>query len=633
MSLPTKVNVARPEAWGYDALIEYGPTDADSLYLRLAVGPGRTMSFQTVTEVEQGVDVADTPEDLRGESGQSFSRSDFSGGEGLDRAHRRGGTDRDWSRYWASRNLRVIPSQAGASAEIQLARTDELIRSPNGTYFRPLVITSTRILYAVVTAVGAPSAIDRSAIPTASSPSWTTEDPGGSDDIFDLAVLGSVVYAARETGGIRQRNGSWAAWSDLKARRIWGVKGRIIAFDWAETGLYEARSGAGSVLIQSSTATWTDVIDAGDHILAASRDGNIYSFTDEAGTLVLVSQTRLEGEVPFSLAYTQGLVFVGTGTDATAQSGVGRLWRALLIGGRLREGQVIRKWSKIGSVPTALVATRDSVYTAVLNHASGDLGDLWRYDLTTGGMFSEVGSNTVVQGIDAMAAVWDTAYLDDEPVVFWCDISGLSRHDETYATSGYLISALADFFNAGKKTWVGARLDADLPTGTQVVLAYSTNPAAIEDPDHASWTDVITATPSSPGDSTEFPITNVESRYIAAKLTLTPNGAATATPTVRSFALRGLPLDAEIDYVLPVNVSDRLELPNRKPLNVARGRIGDAVYEKLQAIRGKAVTVTLLRPDEVVKGQLRSVTVPIPELPRRGSPSVYAQVIIRGQKQ
>ena len=628
MPLPTKVNVARPEAWGYDALIEYGPTDAESLYLRLAVGPGRPMQFQTVTEIEQGVDVSDNPEDLRGESGQSFSRSDFTGGEGLDRAHRRGGTDSDWSRVWDSRNVRVIASQAGASAEIQLSRTDEAIRTPDGTYFRPLVVTDAGVLYAVVTATGAPTAIDRSANPTATSPSWTTENPGGSDDILDLAVLSDVVYAARETGGIRQRNGSWASWSDLAAVRIWGVKDRIIAK--AAGGLYEARSGAGSVLIDSNVFA-VDVIDAGDHILVAALDGNIYSYADESGTLTLVSQTRLEGEFPFSLAFTQGLVFVGTSTRTTAASGTGRLWRGILIGGRLREGQVIRKWNRVGSVPTSLVATRDSVYCAVQNHSSGDVGDLWRYDLTTGGMFSEVSTNIAVQGVDAMAAVWDTTYLDDEPVVFWCSIIGLYRHAKTYASSGYLISPLADFFNAGKKTWVGARLDADLPTDTQTVLAYSTDPAAIEDDGHASWTDVITATPAAPGDSTEFPLTNVESRYVAAKLTLTPNGGATATPTVRAFALRGLPLDAEIDYAIPVNVSDRLELPHRKPLTV--NGVGDAVYEQLQAIRGKAVTVTLLRPDEVVKGQIRSVAVPIQELPQRGSPTVYAQVVIRGQKQ
>ncbi len=102
MTLPTKVNVARPEASGYDALIEYGPTDAESLYLRLAVGPGRQMTFQTVEPESRTPNLSENPEDMRSESGQSFSRADFGGGEGLRRAHRREGTARDFTRFYDS---------------------------------------------------------------------------------------------------------------------------------------------------------------------------------------------------------------------------------------------------------------------------------------------------------------------------------------------------------------------------------------------------------------------------------------------------------------------------------------------------------------------------------------------------
>jgi hypothetical protein len=339
------------------------------------------------------------------------------------------------------------------------------------------------------------------------------------------------------------------------------------------------------------------------------------------------------------LAHTQGLVFVGTDSDTKTTGGVGRFWRFVLIGGRLREGQLIRTWDEFAAnpVPYALHATRDSVYTLVSDAVADNTSHVWRYDLVTGGMFREnkLGVNAT---IDAFASMWDVngglpGAFAGPRLFFTRTGAALYRNIVPKETSGFLISPLADFFNASNKTWLGARLATGaMPTDTQVVLAYSTDPAAIEDDGHASWVDVITADDADPGDSTEFPMTNVESRYVAAKLTLTPGAIDdTGTPRVRAFAFRGLPLDAETDYAIPVNISDRLELPHRKPLTV--DGVGDAVYEQLQTIRGKSVTVTLLQPDEVVIGQIRSVSVPFEELPHRGSPSAYALVTIRGQKQ
>ena len=254
---------------------------------------------------------------------------------------------------------------------------------------------------------------------------------------------------------------------------------------------------------------------------------------------------------------------------------------------------------------------------------------LWRYHLATGGLVRDliVGASGVSHGL----------VMFDDRMFATVLADAVWREATTFASTGYLIGPLADFFNAARKAWIGARLTTGvtIPAGTQVVLAYSTDPAALETSAHASWTDVITATgtPSVPGDSKEKAITNVDARYITGKLTLTPNGGATLTPNVFAFAFRGLPQPTEHDYAIPINISDRLELPHRKPLRAGRAKPGLAVYDKLQDIMGEITTVTLLRSNEVVKGQLRTLSAPINEIPERGSPTVYALLTTRGQRQ
>ncbi|MFQ5524593.1 MAG: hypothetical protein ACE5F5_13645, partial [Acidimicrobiia bacterium] len=543
MPLPTKANVSRPEAWGYDALIEFGPTDADSLYLRVAAGPGRQARFDTVDPQQKGPSTSATPEDMRPESGEIFSRSNFSGGEGLDRAHRRDSTERDWTRFWDSRNIDITPARAGQAEEIKLLHSTSLLRAVDVAGIqRSALVRLGGALYGVISD---DTQVDRTADPTATTPTWTVEDPHAGqpvEPIRDLASLGDELYAAFDTSGIHKRDaaGTWTHWSDQDAHRIWGVKGRILSAKG--TTLYEAGATTTSTLLHTlaSGETWNDVVDAGGAILAAASDGYIYAFVETDGVLSLKGQTRTEGEVPTALGYAQGLVFIGTSEDTTAGGKIGRLWRALLIGLRLREAQVLRQWGDGTETrdrsPKRIISTREAIWTALIE--DGTETHLWRYHLETGGLVRDLilGASSVAEGL---------AVFDDRLFVNLTS-SGLYREDTTYASSGYLIGPLADFYNAAPKAWMGARLQTgSVPSGAQVVLAYSTDPAAIEDSTHSSWTNIITATNASPGDSTETPISDVQSRYLAGKLTLTPDGTNANTPSALAYAFRGLPLPTE----------------------------------------------------------------------------------------
>lgn len=625
MSLPTKSNVSRPEALGYDALIEYGDTAAESLYLRLFLGPNSAARLQVVEPEDRNLNTASNPEDMRSESGESYSRSNFTGGEGLDRAHRRDGTDRDYTRFWDSRNIDISPAVGGQAEEIKLLHSTSALRTGDPTNARTPLVRLGTSLYGVISD---DTKVDQTANPTASSPTWNVRTIGGSGSVADLAALGDELYVAMNT--IYKGSGaSWASWSSLDADRIWSAKGRIIAA--VGTALYEAAASGNDILLHTlaSGQTWNDVVDAGAAILAAASDGYVYAFVDEDGTLALRHQALFEGEVPTALGYGQGFVFIGTAETTTGGGKIGRLWRAVLVGLRIREAQVLRTWgtgaNTIDQAPRRIISTREAVWTGVIE--SGTETHLWRYHLESGGLVRDLilGASGQIQGI----AVFDdrmfaTVFADD-----------LYREDTTYASTGYLIGPLADFYNAGQKAWVGARLQIGTrPTQGTVVLKYSTDTAAIEDSTDSSWTTVINLKDTSPvgaGDSTETAITEVQSRYLAGLLTLTPNTAQTATPTVLAFSFRAVPLPTEDVFELPVNVSDRYERPGQKPLTI--NGVGDAVYDQLRSLMGKAATVTLLRPDEQVIGQLLSMTTPLQDVPEYGTPTLVSLLRVKGQRQ
>lgn len=642
MPLPSKANVSRPLAEGYGALVEYGPNPADSLYLRLAVSPGRQLAFQTVPPEQRSPDVADIPEEMRAESGQTFGRNDFGGGEGLRHAHRRDGTPRDFTRYYDSKSISIIPSaQSGEAATLRLSRTSTRIRQNTAGLAGWQTILVDGSLYSTTTL----NRVDVTDDPTATTPTWTSENPHageGDDRVHSLTSLGLEIYAAVEANGIHKRStgGTWSHWSDLGAGgasfNIKAAKERILA--WAGGQLYEARAATGSVLLsnQASSDRWHGVADAGSHIVAVNRNGYAYMWAEEEGELVLQGQTKIAASTDehcFSVEAVAGLVFVGTGEEQSDGTHIGRIYRGILIGGQIRELQLLRTWdtSQVLGVPWRLARTRDFVYWSI--QTAINTAEIWKYSLLTGGVFRDL---TIVETTGgSTTGAHSILSIDDRLFVHIGSgtSAGIFREDAaSYEDSGYLISPLVDFYNAGRKAWMGGRLQTgDLPTGTQIDLYYATDPAALDDPAHASWTLLATADPANPGDSAEAALTAVESRAIALKAVLTPNGANTSTPELLAFAVRGISKVTEEDYGLPVNISDRLELPGRKPLIIPNA--GDAVYDKLRSLIGSAATVTLLRPDESVVGQLKDLSTPITGIPEQGSPTVYTQLIIRGARQ
>src|SRR5690606_11801139 len=100
----------------------------------------------------------------------------------------------------------------------------------------------------------------------------------------------------------------------------------------------------------------------------------------------------------------------------------------------------------------------------------------------------------------------------------------------------------------------------------------------------------------------------VVGRWLESRVTLR-QAADGRTPVVKSLAFRGLLTPEELIVQLPVNVSDRLELPRRKPRTV--NGLGHRTWEVLKRIEGQDVRLDLFRPQDQIYGQIETVSTPI----------------------
>jgi len=620
--LPSPSNTSAPESQGFEA-------NLDDLFLRFAVGPGRQMNINTAPLQAQAIQTSETPEDFQQEFGQIFSRTDFAGGSGLDKAHKRNAGENDFQRYWDSKGIDVFSGkQVGQEYKVSLLHsTDETLTSSNtNLYMQELDGT---IFYAdgdTLMKITTPL----TGTPTQDGTSGQGK-PSSGNAITGMAVMGNQLFLVAN-GVIYQRTatntyGSYN--SDNTYSRLWSAKGRLIASDTSGV-LYEIEPSSSSAGADTTIHTlrngrsWTDVCDAGAVVLATADDGYIYSFADESATLALKGQTFVEGEVPNAIDAAQGFIFYGTYQN-TASGKIGRLYRAEITNANslyvLVNAQLIKQWgdgtTTLNQAPYKIISTRDSIYTGIVDSASKT--NLWRYYLPTGGIardleFSESG---IVEGI---------AVFSDR---IFATVSGGGSYREStnYVSTGYIITPLADFFTSEKKQWVGAKLNTNAVVSGSVKLFSSTIAADINSPDSATWAEQVSIFSGTGGE--EEVMTLVDGRWIAGKIEINTDDV-TQTPEMLSFAIRGFQLVNDLVVDMPINISDQIERPFRKAIRV-QGQ-GDLVYQALRNKEGKNVQLEIFRPDTLLRGIIENVSSPIEEISPRGSVTMYCLVRFRGSK-
>ena len=616
--LPSPSNTSEPQAQGFEA-------NLDDLFLRFAVGPGRQMNINTAPLQAQAIQTSETPEDFQQEFGQIYSRTDFSGGSGLDKAHKRNASEMDFSRFWDSSGIDVFSGKAvGQEYKVSLLNSTEEVTTSSETNLYAQQLDGT-IFYAD----GA--VLKKITTPLTGSTS-TDGTPSAGNDITGLAIMGNQLFIVAN-GVIYQRTGAGSYGSgynsDNTYSRLWAAKGRLIASDTSGV-LYEIEPSSGTAGADTTIhslrngRSWTDVCDAGAVVLATADDGYIYSLADESSNLTLKGQTFIEGEVPNAIDAAQGLIFYGT-YENTASGKIGRLYRAEITNANslyvLVNAQLIKQWgdgtTTLDQAPYSIISTRDSIYTGIKDTASKT--NLWRYYLPTGGIARdlEFAEGGIVKGL--------TVFSDK----LFATVSGggIYRETSNYVSSGYIITALGDFFTSEKKQWVGAKLNTQAVSSGSVKLSTSTIAADISNPSATTWAEQVNINSGTGGE--EEVMTLVSGRWIAGKIDITTDDQ-TQSPGLLSFAIRGFQLVNDLVVDIPVNISDQIERPYRKRIKV-NGQ-GELVYQALRNKEGKNVQLEIYRPDTLLRGIIENVSSPIEEISPRGSVTTYCLVRFRGSK-
>jgi hypothetical protein len=635
MPLPNTGNVATPLAFGYQAQISDGVTD---ILLRLAVAPGRELSITTAPLSAQQVNTAQVPEEFRAEFGQSYARSDLSGGAGLDQAHKRNQGPNDFRRFFDSKGVDVFINADDKEQSYSLQLHYETSLNKSSSNVNQNVLTHDDIIWL--------SQGHDIYYSSDNGDNWTITDPYSADPTFNVSGLvmeGHLLYASLNDGTdsiVRKLDtddiaGGWSNYTNAVSSRvitgIYNVKNYIISTE--EDGKLQQLNGTSApTLIKDlpQGSVWVDVTDGGSVILAASDDGYIYSIKDDQTSgLVLAGQTYIEGESIVSLAESNGIIFFSTAQSSNAGGMVGRLYRGNVTSDgvlyTIDNRQLIKQFgdedTTVDKSPTSLFSTRDQIYFGVIDSANET--DLYSIYLPTLGYARDIyytGTSGKVKGIT----------VAKDKIFFIVDQIGLVKELATYVEDGYVILPAADFYTSQKKQWIGGRIYTDtIPAGGSVLAEYSTDLSSLSDPNSTTYSTLKNVEIKSTGD--EIPIVNVIDRWLIPKLTIKAGSGQTTSPEVYSYSYRAFPEPEDVIARIPVNVSDRIERPGKRPKNIPG--IGAKLFDALKRLEGKSVILTLFKPDEAIRGIVENVTLPVQEITKYGSTMVFCTIQVRGQRQ
>ena len=629
VKLATTEDVLNPKRKGYDFRI-------NQFLFRAAIGPGLQMNIASsdVGTGGQSIDVRQNPEDFTSNIGRIFSRNNFTGGSNLDLAHKRTGSESDINKFWDSKNIDVFSADRGSSYFTSLLRETNNMRTLSSSDGDNYVARVGTTIYTSDDAILYKS--------TDGGTTWSTQAIGISSgyQIKGLATHGTLLYIIANNGSageIIKWDGSSATQVDTDKifSGIWSAKG-LMFVTWIESNIayiQQYDGGSGTTFATGSSAvtlpqgeTFTDVIDAGAVVLVSATNGVIYSLKDVSSTFTSKGETEITGESITCLSENQGLIFYGTKESQTGSKALGRLYTAQITVADdlyvLGNHQLIKEWdiASVDASPTVLFNTRDSVYMGI--HETSTQSYLWRYYLPTGGIarYHEL----VASAADKIVGI---NYINERFIVSMTGV-GVYQEKETYSNDGYLITAAADFYTAEKKQWVEAQIEHEtIDSGNEISIHFTDTFEAINNEDDSNWSLVFT---SISGAGLKAGQLNSVSRYGGAKVVL-KSGDLTTSPKLQSLQLRALARPELVVVQVPVNMSDRVERPYRKPITVKS--LGESIYQTMKLLEGTSVTLELFDPAEVIEGVVESIQYPIISNPDVGSVTNYAILTVRGTRQ
>ena len=614
--LTTQAEESNPKRKGYDFRVD------NQLY-RSAIGPGRQMTIQS-SDVEGGqVNVRQNAEDFTSNIGRIYSRNDFSGGSNLDNAHKANGTPKDVTRFWDSEGVDVFNTDLGKGYNIQLLHSTEKEQALSSAV-NHMAVVGTRIY------VSDDETLYKSD-DGGDTFSTVTESLTAGYQIKGLAAHGDLLYITANNGSageIETLTSGGTSTQKMSAAiydKIFSVKGVLLVSIGNAIHQYDGNTTVGSAIVTlPSGQSFTDVADAGAVVLATATDGRIYSLKDISGTLTLKGQTEISNEQPTCIVESQGIVFYGTKEVQTGSKVIGRLYRASLTVADdlyvLANNQLIKQWDvdSIDNSPNFLYTTRDSIYTGIKE--SGSTSFLWRYYLPTAGIARYYKANA--------GGTINNIININEKFLFTVSSDGVYQQTSNYESEGFIIAPPADFFTAENKQFVEGTVEVEeLASGESVEMHLSNKYEAINDSNDSTW-DLELNVESGVGEE-QVQLQRV-ARYIVVKIVL-KSANQTTTPKFKAFQVRALARPELVVVEIPVNISDRVERPYRKPIRVKN--LGETIYQSLKDKEGNAVTLELYDPAEIIRGVVEKISYPIQNNPNIGSVTQYAILTVRGTRQ
>jgi hypothetical protein len=628
--VPTTADVANPRRKGYDFRL-------DNLLFRTSVSNDRQLIIRTAEFPSQQIDLRQNPEDITTNIGQIFSRNDFSGGQGLDYAHKRTNTDKDTTRYFDSKGVDVFAADTELSYEIKLHHTME---------DKGITFTGSKN-YMAQTTNGYLYVTDDTTV-YKSTDNGDTWNPMTSTNInyaiHGIVSFGNDLFVVASDGSTNKQllyyNFVADTWTDENLGStfvgyftgIWFVKGRLIVTGKSTTAEYLweteafAHNFSGDFAVADATITteptheFTTVADAGAVILVGSTDGNIYSLKDVSGTLQLQGQSRVGDEEVHSINALEGIIFYGTQEYGT---NVGRLYKSQLTVADnlyvLGDRQLLKEWdNNVLTAPHAMFASRDSIFLGVQENTTEVY--LWRYYLPTASLARD--KKLTGQGIVSTIKQSGGKFI----AVVEGTNGGVSKETELYEEDGYIITPNIDFFTSEVKQWVGTTIEHDEIVDTRRIQCFiSTKPDTINSSTSPNWELANDSTQGFGGEEVQI---NRNARYLNMKVVLKATDDKTGTPVFRSVSARALPRPQLVVVDIPVNISDQVERPNRKRIKVRN--LGETIYQELKQKEGDSVTLELYSPQETIRGVVESVAYPVINDANIGSVTQYCTVRIRG---
>jgi hypothetical protein len=629
--------VSKPKQYGYDIQL-------DDVLLRTAIGPNIQMTIESSQVQEAGINVRQNPEDFTSNLGRIYSRNNFQSGQGLDTAHRSNGKPDDVNRFWDSKGVDVFHGDDETSYHIHLLHNtaDVNVRGADTQF-------AGTNNYVTQTTDGKVWVTDNTSVYySTDGTTWTEVDSSTNNathNFTGIAAFGNKLFLTTANGTTASQliefdgTSTWTVHTTGQSTSggltgIWYVKNRLwitgndgtAEYVWEVTPFNKTwgnsdLANADTIVEVEPTHEITSIIDGGAVVLASSTDSTVYSFKLSSGVFVNQGQTKIPFEEVHSMEATEGIIFLGTREVTT---NLGRLYRAELVAADdlyvLANRQLVKEWviSGVDTTPHAMFVSRDSVYMGVREGINKT--NLWRYYLPTGGLARDLQTigNGLVNGITQINGMFLTCVSG----------SDIYMEQTTYESEGYLVMSAADFFTAEQKQFVGAELSTfDLPNNTEVDLQYSTIFQDLDTPESAIFTTAITQI-SGVGD-VEKQIAEV-SRYIIGKVVLKSSDNIN-TPKVKSIQFRALARPELVVVQIPINISDRVERPNRKPIKV-KG-LGETLYQNLKAKEGTSATLEIFEPREIIRGVVEKISYPIQANEVIGSDTQYAIITVRGTRQ